>query len=516
MELKPLLGLLGVVIAACTVGFNDTVLSSALPQVQGHLGISHDPGTWLTSLYASGQVIAMGFAPRTSLIVTPRRMLLSAIVTSCLLTLAIPFCDNLAVLYVLRFLQGMSAGCVIPLLLLVALRVLAPPIRLYGLALYALTATFAPNLSEALAALWTDVVGWRFIFFQALPLFTAAGVLVWYGVAPDKPHLDKIKTFDWTGGLLVVVGFGALSTMLEQGDRFDWFNSQTICVLALVSVVALPLLIANEMLVQEPLLGLYLMKRRNFAYGIITLFAFLLLTEAASTVPVTFLTQVAGFLPQQAYMLTAPVAAAQLVLLPAVAILLNVAWVDARVVSFIGLACIVTACLGNSTLISSDDVATFLLWQALQAIGQPMVVVPLLMMSTNTITSPADGPPASTLVNLMRGLSEPTGVWLLQLIQRWRGSFHYDQIVNQAGENRFTVLQAPQLVPGLAPPLLPNGQPSAPGSLGLFAQAVEAQAMVLTLQDTFLILAAIGIAVIVLLLVLPVRPYPPRIALAKK
>src|SRR3546814_11555865 len=47
-------------------------------------------------------------------------------------------------------------GTMIPVLMMAALKFLPPHIRLHGLALYALTATFAPNLSIWLAGQWTD------------------------------------------------------------------------------------------------------------------------------------------------------------------------------------------------------------------------------------------------------------------------------------------------------------------------------------------------------------------------
>ena len=36
------------------------------------------------------------------------------------------------------------------------------------------------------------------------------------------------RMLDWRGVLLLIVGTGAFSTMLYQGDRLDWFNSPTI------------------------------------------------------------------------------------------------------------------------------------------------------------------------------------------------------------------------------------------------------------------------------------------------
>ena len=516
MEIRPLLGLLGVVIAALTAEFNDGVSGAALPDIRGGLGIDLDQGTWLTSLYAIGQVIGMSLSPWWAVTLTVRRWLLFAIALCCVSTVFIPFTSNLTLLYGQRFLQGFSGGLIIPCLLIVGLRVLAPPIRLYGLALYALTATFGPNMSTTLAALWTDVVAWQFVFFEALPLCALAGVLVWYGVDQDPPKYERLPSFDWSGALLGAIGFSALITLLEQGDRYDWFNSRTICVLALVSVVVLPSFVANEFLVASPLFGFRLLKRRNLAYGLITLFTFLLIGQSASTIPTAFLTDVQGFRPLQAYAVTLVVAASQLLLLPLVAVLLNFRHVDARLVSFAGFACVLTACVGNVFLTSVVQGGGFLIWQGLQALGQPLIVLPLLMMSTNTIKKPEEGPLASALINTCRGLAEPVGTWLLALIMRWRGSLHTNRIVDQSAQGGFRVIAGPALIPGNAPPLLQNGQPRVPGALDAFMADVQIQSTVLTLSDSFVVFGGLVVFLMIVLALLPERTYPPRIALAKK
>ncbi len=516
MQIRPLLGLLGVLIAALTAEFNDQVTAIALVDVRGALGISSDPGTWLTSLYATGQIIGMALSPWLGVTLTIRRWALFAIGLACVTTLCMPATGNLTLLFGLRFLQGMSSGFIIPLLLVVGLRVLAPPIRLYGLALYAMTATFGPNMATTLAALWTDIVDWRFVFFEALPLCATAAVLVWYGVQQDPPQYQRVRQFDWRGALLIAIGLGAFSTMLEQGDRYDWFNSQTISVLALVSVVSIPLLIVNEALHPLPLFGVFLFKRRNLAYGLITLFTFLLLDLSASTIPLTFLQEVAGYRPLQSQIVTLPVAAAQLLMLPLLAYVLDFERLDSRWVSFLGMACILAACIGNVFLTSVWQGGGFVVWQSLQAIGEPMIVMPLLMTATNAIRKPEEGPFASALVNSSRAVAEPVGTWLLQLIMRWRGDLHYNRIVDQSGQGRYSVLQARGLVPGDLPPLLPNGQPRFPGSLEAYQLEVQRQATVLTVSDAFLAIAVLTVGLMIVLLLLPVRTYPPRIALAKK
>jgi DHA2 family multidrug resistance protein len=154
--------------------------------------------------------------------------------------------------------------------------------------------------------------------------------------------------------------------------------------------------------------------------------------------------------------------------------------------------------------------------QALQAAGQPMVVVPLLLMSTNAVQRPDEAPFLSALVNTPRAIAEAVGVWLIQLIQRWRGGLHYNRIADQVGQERLSLIQAAAIDPRYPPPLLPDGHSSAPGSLAAFAHAVQQQAQILTISDAFLVSAALTAALMVIVLVLPERTLPPRLQFAKK
>ena len=309
--MKPLFGLGGVLIAAMTSEFNDQVTSIALVDIRGALGISHDPGTWIESLYVSAEIIGMAISPWLLVTFTLRRWTLFAITLCGASSVPIPFSPNIETFYALRVIQGLAGGLIIPLLMATALRVLTPNIRLYGLAVYALTATFTPALAATVAAFWTDIVDWRFVFFQAIPLCSLAGVLVWYCLPQDQPKYERFRILDWRGALLLAIGTGAMSTMMYQGDRLDWFNSKLICVLALVSTIAIPLLLVNEWFHPLPLLKLQMLARRNFAYGAIALFTLLVIGQSGSTVPLRYLQEVQGYRPLQSNLITLEIAASQ-------------------------------------------------------------------------------------------------------------------------------------------------------------------------------------------------------------
>jgi DHA2 family multidrug resistance protein len=357
---------------------------------------------------------------------------------------------------------------------------------------------------------------WRFVFFEAVPLCVLAGALVWSCMPQEPPQYERFRIFDWRGFVLLVAGSGALSTMLYQGDRLDWFNSPTVCVLALISGLCIPLLLLNEWFHPVPFLKLQLLGRRNLAYGAIGLFAFLIVSQAASTVPIRYLTEVQGYRPLQAHWITLEIAALQVVMLPAMALLLDRPWAEPRAVSVVGLGLMLTGCIGSAFVDITWNRDQFYVWQLCQAFGQPMVVMPLLLLSTNTVKDPKDGPFTSAMVNFPRGLAEATGVWLLDLISRWRGGLHYNRLVDQIGFVRFGVIQGQGVVPSLPTALLPNGQPRVPGSLGALGDAIRQSSIILSVNDMFLVLGMLTLGLMLVVIVLPSRTLPPRLEFAKR
>src|SRR6202049_1981488 len=185
-----------------TSEFNDQVTSVALTDIRGAFGIGHDAGTWIQSLYVSAEIVGMAISPWLLMTFTLRRWTLFAIALCGASSVLIPFSPNIETIYALRLIQGLAGGLIIPLLMTTALRVLTPNIRLYGLAVYALTATFTPAMAETMAALWTDIVDWRIVFLQTIPLCSLAGVLVWYCLQQDQPRYERFRMVQRRGALV--------------------------------------------------------------------------------------------------------------------------------------------------------------------------------------------------------------------------------------------------------------------------------------------------------------------------
>ena len=79
-------------------------------------------------------------------------------------------------------------------------------------------------------------------------------------------QLRLLREGDWFGIVTMAIGLSALQAVLEEGNKDDWFGSPFIVKLAIIAAVSLPLFIANELIVEKPLLRLRLLDQPQFRH----------------------------------------------------------------------------------------------------------------------------------------------------------------------------------------------------------------------------------------------------------
>ena len=481
-----IIGLVGVLLAVLVSGLNEMVTKVALADIRGALYIGFDEGTWLVAAYTATSVSAMAFAPWCSVTFSLRRFTLWAIGLFTLLGVLCPLAPNYESLLLLRTVQGLAGGALPPMLMTVALRFLPANVKLYGLAGYALTATFGPSLGTPLAALWTEYVGWQWTFWQIIVPCLIAMIMVAYGIPQDPLRLERLKAFNWKGLLL---GFPAICMLvigILQGNRLDWFESPLITTLLVGGVLLLVLFMLNEWSHPMPFFKLQMLGLRNLSFALIVLAGVLVVLQAVIILPSSYLAQVQGYRPLQ----TAPVmlimALPQLIALPLVAALCNLRWVDCRWVLGIGLGMLTLSCIGGAQLTSAWIRDEFYVLQLLQIFGQPMAVLPLLMLSTGSIV-PTDGPFASAWFNTVKGLAAVVATGVIEVLTTHRLHFHSTMLVDALGNS-------------------PLADSDATG----LAHRLHQQAVVLTSADLYYVMAGVAVALILLIFWMPTRIFPPR------
>ncbi|QVW23499.1 MFS transporter [Pseudomonas hormoni] len=481
-----IIGLVGVLLAVLVSGLNEMVTKVALADIRGALAIGYDEGTWLVASYTATSVAAMAFAPWCSVTFSLRRFTLCAISVFTLLGVLCPFAPNYESLLLMRTLQGLAGGALPPMLMTVALRFLPANVKLYGLAGYALTATFGPGLGTPLAGLWTEHVGWQWTFWQIIAPCLIAIAAVAYGLPQDPLRLERFKQFNWRGLLL---GFPAICMLvigILQGNRLDWFESNLICGLLGGGVVLLVLFLINEWLQPIPFFKMQMLGIRNLSFALLTLAGVLVILLAVIIIPSSYLAQVQGYRPVQTAPIMLLAALPQLIALPLVAALCNLRWIDCRWVLGIGLSMLALSCIGGSQLTSVWIRDDFYVLQLLQIFGQPMAVLPLLMLSTGSI-SPMEGPFASAWFNTVKGLSAVIATGVIDALTTSRLHFHSTMLVDRLGNS-----------------------PLADSDNAGLAHRLHEQAVVLTASDLYLCMSGVALTLILLIFWLPTRIFPPR------
>ncbi len=170
-------------------------------------------------------------------------------------------------------------------------------------AIYGITAILAPTVGPTLGGWITDSYTWRWIFFINLPVGLLALFLV-MRLVEDPPYLRQERRggvrVDYIGIALLVLGVGALQVVLDKGQEDDWFGSQFISTLVVVSACCLILLVVWEWLRKDPIIDVHLFKSFNFATANVMMFIFGVLLFSSLVMMPQFLQTLLGYTAENA------------------------------------------------------------------------------------------------------------------------------------------------------------------------------------------------------------------------
>lgn len=449
-----LVGLVGILIAAMMAGLNNRVGALALADVRGALGFGLDGASWLTTAYNAGEVIAMPFSAWFAITLSVRRFELWMIGACAALAVCIPFIHDLGLLLSVRFLQGVASGTMIPVLMMAALKFLTPNIRLHGLALYALTATFAPNLSIWLAGYLTDgLFDWRWVYWQILPPAAIAALLIGWGLPKEPIQTDRFPQANWIGMICGVPAFTLIAIALDQGGRLDWFNSPFIASSLVAGMALLGVYLLTEWYHPTPFIKLQILGRRNLGIGFSVFVVLLVVMTSGAFLPMRYLGAIQDYRPLQMAPIGLIIALPQLILGSLVALLLYQKWVDARIVFAGGLLLMALACFLGACLTSDWNRDQFVMAQTLQTFGQPMAVVSMLFLCTSVV-HPSEGSYVSGSINTLRALGSLFGGAAVGQLLTVRQRFHAEMLLDHASlaSHFISLTQEPAQLMGIIGP----------------------------------------------------------------
>jgi MFS transporter, DHA2 family, multidrug resistance protein len=471
---------------------NIQITNASLLNIEGGIGTGVDNGSWISTSYLIGEIVVIPLTDYLSRVFSFRRYMIASAALFAAFSVACAFTHDLPSMIAMRGLQGFAGGVLIPMAFTLVLTKLPKAQQPIGLAIFALSVTFAPAIGPTIGGYLTENYGWRTIFFVNVPPTILMVTALYLTLERQPMQLKLLREGDWAGIVTMAVGLSALQTVLEEGNKDDWFSSPFIQRLAVVAFVSLSLFIWIELTTAKPLIRLRLLTGRNFGFGTVALTMVGFALFGSVYILPAYLGQAQGYNAEQIGAVLAWTGLPQLVLIPLVPKLMQ--RFDTRYIAFTGLMIFAYSCFMNITM--SPDYAGDQLWipNIVRAIGQAMVLTPLTSVTTGQI-APQDVAAASGISNMLRNLGGAVGTAVLATVITKREQFH-SNIIGQSVtlgreevRNRLAQTTDYFMAHGVPDPAAAHQQ-----AIIALGKTVKHQALVMGFSDTF---AVIGVVLVI-------------------
>src|SRR6202142_4318065 len=384
-----------------------SVVNVSLDSIRGSLSAGIDESTWTITSYLVSNAIIIPMTGWLSRIIGRKKYLIISIMLFTLSSFLCGISWNLQSLVFFRILQGIGGGALQPISQSILLETFPRKQHGMAMAIFGVGIMFGPIIGPLLGGWITDNWSWHWIFFINIPIGVVSVLMASFFIV-DPPYMKRMSMkIDYWGLALLSVGLGCLQIVLDKGQMEDWFSSDFITVLTLVSVVSLLLFLYVESVVDHPIMNLKTFKNLSFSTGNIVMFcAFFNLFGSIVLLPV-YLQTLMGYTSTLAGMVLGPGGIATLIAMPLAGRL--VTKVNPKSLLAFGIigASFSTYLMSQFSL--AADFNTVIWPRIVLGVGMGFLFIPLMTLTMSSIKKEEMGN-ASAIFNLLRNLGGSFGV----------------------------------------------------------------------------------------------------------
>ncbi len=464
-----------------------TIANVSLPTIAGNIGASADQATWVITSF----VVANGIAvPLTGWLMSRYgtvRVFVASVLAFTVTSLLCGLAWSLDSLVFFRALQGAVSGPMIPGSQALLLSIFPRARRATALGIWSVTTLVAPICGPIFGGYISDQYHWGWIFLINVPVGLFVTALCWFVLRrrDTQPH---IRPVDFVGMALLVIWAGSLQVLLDRGKNADWFASDFIAVLAVISLVGFLLFLVWELTEEHPIVDLSLFRYRNFALGTVIFCLGNGVFLANMLLMSLWLQTQMGYTATWAGLVSAPTGAVAVLLTPLV--VWSMTRMDARIIATIAFLASAASYVMRGSLTADASFGAIALPLIVQGIGSATFFIA-------TVSIVLDGvpegriPSASGLSNFARIVASGFAVSIVTTLWDRREAFHQSRLVENLTAYSPGFREALSALQGL-------GAAAPADSVGV-ARAVTAQSYLLASVDMFWLSAMLCLAVILLI-----------------
>ena len=483
------LGCIGLSLGNFVVVLDTTISNVAMPTISGDLGVSTTEGTWIITAYAVAEAITVPLTGWLTRQAGEVRVFTFSVAAFVVCSVLCGLSTSLNMLILFRVLQGFAGGPLIPLSATLTISIFPQSRSNVAISIWGLTTVIAPIVGPILGGYISDNFHWGWIFYINVFFGAVVGALTWTLLRKRETPIQRSK-IDVIGLLLLVVFVSAFQIMLDQGRELDWFQSPVIVTMAIVSFIAVVLLVIWELTDDEPVLDLSVFLSRNWLISTLTLSLMFGLFFGNIVLTPLWLQQMMGYTATWAGFAMAPIGILAVATAPIVGRLLPK--IDPRLIVTYGMGVLAISFFMRMHLTTQADFASVAWAMFVLGAGVPACLITLTALGISDLP-PEKAAGGAGLQNFLRVLSMAIGASLTETY--WE---------NATKASRANLVGIIDPTAHLQPP------PTLPASAGgaLFSRAVDGQAAMLATND-FYGWATILILVFAALIWLAKRPVGP-------
>jgi len=250
---------------------DSTIVNVALPNMMPSLGANQDQITWVLTSYVVAAAMMLPLTGFLSHRLGTKQLLLIDITGFMISSFLCGTANALNIMVFYRLLQGGFGAALIPLSQAILRESFPLEEQGKAMAIWGLGIMAAPVFGPTIGGFILAHASWRWIFYLNAPI-CLFGLLMTIIVIPDSKKLKQ--KIDYLGVILMFIGIGCLQIFLDQGNSNNWFRSNFILLIAVISAFCTALFLIRTASHKTPVITLSIFKDRNFSLCTILLALF--------------------------------------------------------------------------------------------------------------------------------------------------------------------------------------------------------------------------------------------------